>query len=122
MTHRHIPSHTVTYRYIPRQRPEWAEVRARGVLPNLFDSNDGAGGYELEVLETCSTEINLVQRNGRGDAAFQRSDLCVLVLRPPVDGVSAVRGVPSLGGHLDIWSGPFARHDHPMHPAMRDAP
>ena len=73
------------------QRPEWAEVRARGVLPNLFDSADGAGGYEIEVLETCPTEINLIQRNGRGDATFQRSDLCVLVLRPPEDGVSAVR-------------------------------
>lgn len=80
-----------------RVRPQWAEVRVAGSLPDL--SSDGAlvsglGAFSLEVLETTDAEVTLIQKNGRGDASHELTDLLVLVLQRAADsdGASAAAG------------------------------
>ena len=67
-----------------RVRPDWAEVRVAGALPDLtLDATlrGGVGAFEVQVLETTDAEISLIQKNGRGDASHEMADLLVLVLQ-----------------------------------------
>ena len=51
-----------------RVRPDWAEVRVAGTLPDVSlgdgSLSHGLGAFELEVLETTDAEISLIQKNG----------------------------------------------------------
>ena len=79
-----------------RVRPSWAEVRVAGILPDLTVDvalrSSGIGAFELTVLETTDAEISLIQRNGRGDATHEMSDLLVLVLQRSASSSMGVAG------------------------------
>jgi len=80
-----------------RVRPAWAEVRVAGALPDLCTADalaHGVGAYELDVLETTDAELSLIQKNGRGDAAHELSDLLVIVLQRESRGGSAAAQSP----------------------------
>ena len=74
-----------------RVRPEWAEVRVAGSIPDLSlehslhasagSSGGGLGAFTLEVLETTQAEVSMIQRNGRGDPSHEMTDLLVLILK-----------------------------------------
>ena len=82
-----------------RVRPNWAEVRVAGALPDLSANaptdglRNGLMAYHLQVLETTESEISLIQKNGRGDINHELSDLLVLVLQR--DGAGAWKVIGS---------------------------
>jgi len=79
-----------------RVRPGWAEVRVAGALPDLSVEGSlasGLGAFELEVPQTTDAEVTLIQRNGRGDATHEPSDLLVLVLQRHATGRGSVGGL-----------------------------
>ena len=107
-----------------RVRPEWAEVRVAGSIPDLSlehslhpsagssgGSSSGGGGnggglgaFTLEVLETTQAEVSLIQRNGRGDPSHEMTDLLVLLLQR--DDGDGVNDSASGGGGGGFRSGP----------------